>query len=113
VSQASIGSDVDQSADVAVDLAPQVSFDHLLAVDNLANSSQVAFAEIAHSRVVNNARSLHDIFGLRGADTKDAPQRDFDTLVVWNVDSRDYRHVSPSACGPVILAVVCAWGSRK
>jgi len=113
VSKPPVRTDVDQSTNVAVNLAPQIPFDHLLAVNNLTNSRKIRFAEVSHSRVIDYARSVHDIFGLGRADTKYASQRDLDALIVWNIDSRDYRHISPSACGPVILAVVCAWGFRK
>ena len=89
----SVAANVDESPDVAVYLAAQVALHPLLAIDHFPDAGQIGLRELAHVGISIDTSFGDYILGLRRAYAEDLPQRDFDSLVVRNIDSRDYGHV--------------------
>lgn len=95
VSRTTVAADVDQPSDVQVDLTTEVAFHPFLAVHDLTNAGEVHLREISHTGVCRHAGLVYDIFGLVRPYPVDVLKRDFNTLVIWNVDSGDYGHTVP------------------
>ena len=98
VAKAAICSEVDEPLDVHGDFAPEVAFDHVVAVDDFANLKNLGVRKLVHPLGVGNARLLADLFRVLRADPVDVAEGDDDPLVGWYVDACNSGHACFSSC---------------
>ena len=89
VSQAPIAAEVHQPLDVHRHFASQISLDHVLAVDHLADLQDLLVGQLRHPPGVGDSDLCHDFLGLGGPDSMDVLQRNNDALVGRDIDTCD------------------------
>ena len=95
VAETAVTSNIDQPADVHLDLSPEVSLDNRsAAIKSAAEAVQLFLAEFTYTRIADEGRFFHDAFGHGWANTVNGLQRDLDPLIVRYVHSSDECHVS-------------------
>src|SRR6185437_3177196 len=100
VPDALVAADLDLTADVRGDLAPQVTLDLVVRVDPLAQLLQVLFAQRVDPRVTVYAGRGEGLGGPGAADAVDVGQRDLKPLLTRQVDARETCHTGSSpSCG--------------
>src|SRR5436309_13753794 len=93
MTHAAITANFDQSLDVQVHFATQISLDLVLAVDYFTQTAYFFFRQILHPGIRVNACSLQD-FSARGrANPIDVRQRNLHTLIAWNINAGDSSHL--------------------
>ena len=91
VTQASISSYVYQPPYVHVHLAPEVTLNPLLSIDDLSDAGKLLISQVPHSRIADYSGLPDNVRRLSRANPVDATQRNLDPLVVRNVDTGHYR----------------------
>ena len=95
MAQAAVRADLDETLDVERDLAPQVAFDLVAAVDQLAQPVDLLLGEVPHPGVRVDVRLGQDLLAGRQTDPEDVGERDLDALLARNVDAGDTGHRLP------------------
>ena len=115
MAEATIRSDVYKTPYVGVDFTAQVPFDELITVHNLSYAVQLLLGQVSYTRIFFDVSSISDVLGLYRPNAENTAQGHLYSLVVGNIYSRDYRHVSSSeGCKHALnLAAVCASRFRK
>ena len=94
VAKATVAADIDQSSDVHLDLASEVSFDDRpTLIECATNPVQLLFAELPDTRVAVKRRVRDDALGHSRAYAVNGLQRNLYALVVRYVHSSDECHV--------------------
>jgi hypothetical protein len=90
----SIRTDLNEAADILVDLSPQIAFGNVLPVDELPDPVYLGFAKLIHPRrrVRIDIRLLEYFFGDLGANTIYAAQSNVSFFPIRNVDASDTNH---------------------
>ena len=109
VSCSSVAADVDEPSDIHVYFTTEITFDSLLAIDDLSDAREIHLSELSHTGVTRHTGLVHNILGLIGPNAVDVLQRDLNALVVWNIYAGNYGHTVPpfrqySASIPIIPA---------
>src|ERR1700733_202870 len=96
VTQAAITAEIHQPLDVRRDLAAEVAFDDVVAVDDFAQLQYVLVAQLRHPARFGDRDLIEDFVGLGAANSIDVLQRNHDALVGRQIDASDASHVSYS-----------------
>ena len=102
-----VRADLDQPLDVERDLAPQIAFHLVAAVDQLAEPVDLLLGQITDTGVRVDIRLDEDLLGRWQAKPIDVGQGDLDPLLAGNVDSGNSGHTLAT---PV---AACASGSGR
>src|ERR1700749_1506623 len=94
VPQAAIAAQVHQTLDVHRDFAAEITLDEIIAVDHFADLDGFGFGQVMDAAVSGDADLLHDLARLRGPDSMDIAEADFDPLLGWDIDAGDACHGS-------------------
>jgi hypothetical protein len=89
MAQAAVRADLDETLDVERDLAPQVPFDLVAAVDQLAEPVDLLLGEVPYPGVRVDVRLRQDLLARRQTDPEDVGESDLDALLARNVDAGD------------------------
>ena len=90
-----VRADLDQALDVERDLAPQVAFDLVAAIDQLAEPVDLLFGEVADPGVRVDVGLGEDLLRGRQADAEDVGEGDLDALLARDVDAGNACHRLP------------------
>src|SRR3954463_279236 len=109
VAQAAVAADLHQALDVLRALAAQVTLDHVVTVDDVAQLRHLVVREVPDLAVRLDPELGEDLVRGRPADAVDVRQADLDALVEGDVDAGDASHClrAPSAL-PLLVAGVLA-----
>lgn len=99
----SVGVDLDQSANVGVDVPPKVALDLVVLVNDLSELGDLVVVQVADLRPCVYPGLFDDLAGPFGADPEDALETDEDALVAREVNASD-------TCHGLTLASACASG---
>src|SRR6476661_3439538 len=92
MTQAAIAAEVHQTLDVDAGLAPQVAFDHIVAVDHLTDLQHFLIAQLRNPTVIGNLDLLQDLGRILLADAVDVLERDQHALVGRDVHAGNTGH---------------------
>src|SRR5262245_29890712 len=106
MAQAAVAAEVHQTLDVHLDLAPQVAFDLVLGVDDLADAPQLAFVERVGDLVGRDLGGLADVGGGLGPNAEQVAQRNHDVLTTRKVDACDACHVLSSTLSLLVPRIL-------
>src|SRR6266446_4654776 len=105
--QPAVAAEVHQPLDVHGHFAPQVPFDHVVAVDDLADLQHFLVGQLRYPAGLRNPDFPHDFIGLSRPDAMDILQCNNDAFVGRYVDAGDAGHslslLLPARAGPAIL----------
>src|SRR4051794_6652798 len=87
--------DLDEPFDVQRDLAPEVALDLVAAIDELAESVDLLFGQVADPRVGVDVGLGQDLLARRQTEAEDIGEGDLDPLLPRNVDAGDPCHRLP------------------
>jgi hypothetical protein len=90
--QAAITTEIHEALDVHRDFTPQIPFDLVFPVDQLANPQNLCVRQIVHATLHGNARLCADFAGRFPPDPVNVSQSDFDTLLTGYVNSGNPSH---------------------
>src|SRR5262249_12854080 len=105
---APIRSDLDEPADVHLDVLAEVSLDPALVRDDLPDPGHLLLGQILDLRGQIDARLHQDLPGAGPADAVDVCQTNLNSLVLRKIDTRDARHVGTSSALPLLVLLVLA-----
>jgi hypothetical protein len=88
----SITPDIHESLHVLRAFASQVTLDGYRRVDRLTEMDDLVFSEIADLGIRVDPKLHEKALGRRAADAVDVGKPDLDSLLRWDVDTRDTRH---------------------
>ena len=94
VAESSVGTDLDEAANVALNLAAEVTFDLVIAVQNLSKMADFLLGQIANLLARVDAGFLKKLNDVVLADAVQDGQGVNDRLVPRKVDTCDSRHKS-------------------
>src|SRR5690606_1449139 len=107
--EAPVRSQVHQTLDVLLHLAPQITLHLVASLDGVADGLDVRFAELVDLAFLRNAGLLANLAGRRASDSVDVGQRVSDRFTARQIDSSNPCHLlallSPAAA--------CGEGSRR
>jgi hypothetical protein len=97
VAEPTVGTDFDQSANILVDLSPQVPFRDVFPIHNFPNAVHLSLAQLVHPwRYFRVQIDFHQYFQSDNrANAVDAAQRCVRPLTVWHVNASDTNHYQP------------------
>ena len=91
--------DIGESPDVQLGLTPQVTLDQQAGpVNGAPHPCEVFVGEISNACRIAHADVVHDLFGCGAPDAINGSQRDFESLVVWNIYAGDDGHGADFSC---------------
>src|ERR671918_3018551 len=90
--QPAVAAEIHQPLDIHGDFAPQVAFDHVIAVDDLTDLQHFLIGQLRHPAGLRDSDFLHDFIGLSWPDPMDILQCNNDALVGRYVDAGDAGH---------------------
>src|ERR1044071_3854438 len=107
-----IGTHVQVALDISGDVAPQIAFDFLRLVDDLAYFYNVVIGEGVGLEIQRHS-GFSQYFSRRAApNPEDISQRYFHSFVAWKIDSGNTCHTFPPAEARISPVAACAWCSR-
>jgi hypothetical protein len=89
VPKPAIAAKVHQPLDMGRNFPAKIAFDHVIAVNCLANLQHLRVCEFVHAALRGNIDPRANFLGFRRTDAVNISQRDDDPLVGWNIDARD------------------------
>src|SRR5262245_42815419 len=92
MAQAAIAAEIHQTLDVDTDLAAQVAFDEIVAVDHFADLQHFLVGELADAAIQRDLHLLHDLASALLADAMDILKRDHHALVGRDIDAGNTGH---------------------
>src|ERR1044071_6570533 len=104
VTQTAIAAEIHQALDVDGNLAPQIAFDHVIAVDHFTDLQDFLVGQLRHPTLHRDVDLRHDVLGVLLADAMDVLERDDDALVGRNIHAcnsgHDFTPVPAGAAAP-------------
>src|SRR5579875_2446655 len=94
MAQAAIAANFDQPLDVHIDFAAQVALNFIFAINHLTQTVDLFFSQIPYPRIRVNMRFRQDFAAGRQPNSVDIAQRNFHTLLTWNVNAGNSSHLS-------------------
>src|SRR5262245_11966643 len=94
VAQTAIAAEIHQALDVELHVAPQVAFDHVVAVDDFANLEHLGVGQLGDAALRRQINLAHDILSGLVPDAMDVLERDDHTFVGRQIDTRDTSHLA-------------------
>src|SRR5262245_56080873 len=94
VAQTAIAAEIHQALDVELHVAPQVAFDHVVAVDDFANLEHLGVGQLGDAALRRQINLAHDILSGLVHDDMAVLERDDHTYVGRQIDTRDTRHLA-------------------
>jgi hypothetical protein len=88
--------DAHQALDIVLDLAPEISFNGVIRLEDRVQTGNLVFCELAGSHVFIEPQFLNDLIREAAANAVDVGKRDLKALFIWNIDPDDSWHVSGS-----------------
>src|SRR5271168_1407506 len=98
VAKSAIGAQIHQTLDIDGYFPAEIAFDHIIAVDRLADLQHLGVAELRYAAIGRNMHFLDNFLGLLRADAVNILQRDDHALVGRNVYACYARH------GPISIS---------
>src|SRR4051812_17850679 len=92
VAQSAVAAEIHQPLDVHRNLPPEVAFDGVFAVDQLADAQDLVIGHLVHAPLDRDADSAADLESLGPSDAVDVSEPDRDPLLIRDVDASDPRH---------------------
>src|SRR5258707_6150652 len=92
MTQAAIAAEIHQTLDVHAGLTPQVTFDHIVAVDYLTDLQHFLIAQLRDPAVIGNLDLLQDVGRILLANAMDVLERDQHALVGGNDHAGNTGH---------------------
>src|SRR5262245_27295972 len=92
VTQSAITSQIHQAFDTHRDLAPQIAFNRVFPVDQLADPQHLIVCQLVHSPLARNADLPAYFERLGPPDAMDVGEPDRDPLLIGYIDASDARH---------------------
>src|ERR1700753_2522681 len=92
VAQAPIAAQIHQALDVHGDVAAQIAFHQIVAVDDFANLDDLGLGQIADAAGRIDAQLADDLVGGVRPDSMDIAKADFDSLLGRDIDAGDACH---------------------
>src|SRR5262249_34009502 len=93
VAEAPVATEVHQPLDIDCDLAPQVAFDHVVAVDDFTDLQDLLVGQLRHPALDRDVDLFHDFLGFLPADAVNVLQGDNHPLVGRYVHTCARSHV--------------------
>ena len=81
-----------QTLDILFDHVTELSFNAIFFLDYLAQTIGILSRQIFGARIHIHREFLQDFLARRQADAINIRQGDFDSFVIWNIDSGDSYH---------------------
>src|SRR4051794_36430966 len=100
MTQATVVAQVHQPLDVHRDVATEVTFHHIVAIDGLADLDNLGVGQLVDPTLCRDADLLGDLLGELGADAVYVLQRNQDALIGRYIDASDTSHVALLRTGP-------------
>src|SRR5262245_37825460 len=97
MAQAPVAAEVHQPLDVHGHFAPKIALDHIVAVDHLANLTDLRFGELAHPPLRRNRDLCQNLLGKGVANAMDISQRYLDPFVGRDVHTCNSGHAVVSS----------------
>src|SRR5262245_30480209 len=94
MAQAAIAAEIHQSLDVELHFAPQVTLDHVVAVDDFTDLEHLGVGQLRNPAPLRQINLAHDVLGGLGPDAMDVLKRDLDALIGRQIDARDTSHLA-------------------
>src|SRR5262245_58533042 len=94
VAQTAIAAEIHQALDVELHVAPQVAFDHVVAVDDFANLEHLGVGQLGDAALRRQINLAHDILSGLVPDPMDVLERDDHAFVGRQIDTRDTSHLA-------------------
>ncbi len=92
MTRATVTTDFFEALDVLFDDVPEFSFDTILLFNHVTETVGFFWRQVLGTSIWADGEFLENLLAGRKTDTVDVGQGDFDSFVVWNVDSRDTYH---------------------
>src|SRR6516165_11054790 len=92
MAQAAIAAEIHQALDVHADLATQIAFDHVVAVDHFADLQNLLVGQLTDATVSGNLHLLHDLGRRLRTDAMDVLERDQHALVGRDIHTGNTGH---------------------
>src|ERR1700738_5003667 len=92
MTQAAIAAEIHQTLDVHADLATQIAFDQIVAVDHFTDLQNFLVGQLIDAAVSGNLDFLHDLGRILLADAMDVLERDLHALVGRNIHTGNTGH---------------------
>src|ERR1700685_299910 len=99
MTQSPVAAEVHEPLNVHGDLTTEITLDHIVAVDHLAQLQHFLVGQLRNPSCLGNRYFMHDFLGLSRTDAVDILQRDHDALVRWYIDASNTSQVRCSLCG--------------
>src|SRR3990170_1964793 len=97
MAQAAVAAEVHQPLDIHGDVAPEVAFDHVVAVDNLADLHDLRLGQLADPALRRDSDLGADMFGEGIADAMNVSEGHLDPFVGRDVHACNSGHVVVSS----------------
>src|SRR4029079_17984327 len=106
MAQAAIAAQIHQPLDVHGDVAPQIAFDRIVAVDGLADLQHLRVGQLVDTALLRYACLGADILGELRPDAVDVLEGNDHALLRRDVYACDASHISLPGTAPWNLAVI-------
>ena len=93
MAHAAVAVDLHQPLDVQVDLATEIALHDMLAVDDLAQTGNLVFAQVARASIGWDGGPRQDLVCRRGTNPVDVRQRDPDLFISGDIYAGNTCHV--------------------
>ena len=105
MAQTSIATEIHQPLDIHRDLASQVAFDLVFAIDRFANADHFIFSEFVDPAFVRNSGLTAYLTRLGMPNSMNIGQSNLNTLLRRYIHARDTRHGKPSSISerPILI----------
>ena len=87
MTEAAVTTEVHQTFDIELHFTAQITFDFVLTLEDLADLRDIVFGQIVSTFVVRDLCKIEDDAAVGWTNAIDITERDFDTLVTWQVDA--------------------------
>jgi len=91
--QPAIAPKIHQPLYIHCDLAPEITFNRVVAVDQLADPQHLLVGHFMNPPLWRYPNPIANLKRLGSPDTMDVSEPDRDELLIWDIDASDARHL--------------------